>query len=314
MSLIELSGISLSYNGRPAVRELSFSVERGEVFGLLGPNGAGKTTTMLILSGLLEPHAGTIRLDGKKVDPTDRSVRRQLGLVPQDLAVYPDLTAVENLEFFGRLYGLTGRQLAGRAERALESVGLTDRRRDFVGTYSGGMKRRLNFAVSLLHEPKLLILDEPTVGVDPQSRNHLLDCVRALCRSGTTVIYASHYMEEVQAICDRAAIIDQGRLLVSGSLSELLSDVATQVIFDLEHLPETLCGELSEYATIHPGDNGASIVVFDVNGHDQSALQHRLLHVLTILERAGLQIRAVRTRHSDLERLFLELTGRSLRD
>ena len=197
MSLLEVNRLKKSFGTHLAVDEVSFTVGNGEILGLLGPNGAGKSTTIMMLAGLIEPDSGNIVLDGHTLSHSDRKSRQQMGIVPQDLAIYPNLTARENLRFFGGLYGLTGSDLRSRITEVLSQTGLADRQNDLTCEYSGGMKRRLNFGVALLHRPRLLILDEPTVGVDPQSRAHLLDCVRQLASGGMSVIYCSHYMEEV---------------------------------------------------------------------------------------------------------------------
>lgn len=221
INLLEVSHLRKSYGETMAVRDTSFHVAQGEILGLVGPNGAGKTTTLMILAGLLRPDAGSIQILGQPQDPDSPEFKRLLGVVPQDLAIYPDLTARENLRFFGQLYGLRGRTLQQRVDDVLERTQLTPNAHNLVRTYSGGMKRRLNFGVALLHEPQLVILDEPTVGVDPQSRAHLLASVRELSAAGMGVVYASHYMEEVEAICHRVAILDEGRLLACGTLAEL---------------------------------------------------------------------------------------------
>jgi ABC-2 type transport system ATP-binding protein len=219
-AMLSVAGIRKTYGERVAVDGLSFEVRRGETFGLLGPNGAGKSTTLLMLTGLLRPDAGRILLDGGS--PTEPAVRRSLGLAPQGLAIYPDLSAEENLAFFGRLYSLPRARLAERVEWALDLAGLPDRRRDRVVTFSGGMQRRLNLACALVHDPQVLLLDEPTVGVDPQSRNHIFEAIERLKKDGRTIVYTSHYMEEVERLCDRIAIIDDGRLLALDDLDALL--------------------------------------------------------------------------------------------
>src|SRR5580693_5413258 len=226
MNLLEVCNLRKTFGNLVAVEDVSFSVAAGEVFGLLGPNGAGKSTTMNMVVGLLAPDSGSIRLDGRELAPENRDLRMALGVVPQDLAIYPDLTARENLDFFGRLYGIRGRELKSRISEALSRTGLTSRANDRAANFSGGMKRRLNFGVALLHRPKLLILDEPTVGVDPQSRAHLLDCVRDLSREGIAAVYASHYMEEVETICQRVAIVDHGRVLACDHIKTLLSKMS----------------------------------------------------------------------------------------
>jgi ABC-2 type transport system ATP-binding protein len=220
--LLQVSHLRKSFGGTVAVDDLSLHVDGGEIFGLVGPNGAGKSTTMMILAGVRRADAGTVAIAGHPAGQGNRSVQRMLGVVPQDLAIYAEMTARENLEFFGELYNVPGTELERRIERVLGQVGLESHADQYVRTFSGGMKRRLNFGVALIHEPRLVILDEPTVGVDPQSRSHILDCVRQLASQGVGVIYASHYMEEVEAICRRVAVIDHGKLLAEGTLEELL--------------------------------------------------------------------------------------------
>ena len=206
-----------------AVDGVSFHIEPGETYGLLGPNGAGKTTTISIVAGLIPADRGTVTVAGKPMGPRQVHVKRHVGLVPQDLAIYPELSARENLVFFGRLQGMGGRELSRRVDEVLALIGLTDRAKDATKEYSGGMKRRLNIGVGLLHRPTLLILDEPTVGVDPQSRNAILESVEALSVEGMAVLYTTHYMEEAERLCDRIAIIDSGRLQAEGTRNELIT-------------------------------------------------------------------------------------------
>jgi ABC-2 type transport system ATP-binding protein len=222
--LLEVTHLRKSFGETVAVDDLSFHVETGEIFGLVGPNGAGKSTTMMILAGVRRADAGTVTIAGRAAGEGNRTAQRTLGVVPQDLAIYADLTAHENLRFFGELYDVPGAELQRRIERVLGQIGLASHADQYVRTFSGGMKRRLNFGIALIHQPRLVILDEPTVGVDPQSRSHILDCIRQLAAEGVGVIYASHYMEEVEAICQRVAIIDQGKLLAAGTLEELLGE------------------------------------------------------------------------------------------
>jgi ABC-2 type transport system ATP-binding protein len=229
-----------------AVDGLSLTVERGEVLGLLGPNGAGKSTTVNLAIGLLSPDSGRVAVEGSG-SPTDPAVRRRLGVAPQALALYDLLSGEENVRFIGELYGLTGARLQESVHKALEFVGLLDRRRSQAGTYSGGMKRRLNLAAALVHDPELLLLDEPTVGVDPQSRNQIFDNILTLKRLGRTIIYTTHYMEEAERLCDRSAVIDRGRLLALGTVQELLDThgVAPRMILQrgtLEEVFLTLTG------------------------------------------------------------------------
>ncbi len=221
MAMLDVRDVRKAFGATTALDGLSLEVRRGEIFGLLGPNGAGKSTLMSMVSGLLRPDGGEVRLHG--ASPAEPAARRGIGLAPQALALYDTLTARENLEFFGRLQGLSGARLRERVDAALAFVALADRQHDRAGGYSGGMKRRLNLAAALLHEPDLVLLDEPTAGVDPQSRNALFDNVEALRAQGRTVVYTTHYMEEVERLCDRIAIIDRGRVLAIGTLAELLA-------------------------------------------------------------------------------------------
>lgn len=319
MSRLDVVNLQKSFGSARVVNGLSFSVEPGEIFGLLGPNGAGKTTTMSIIAGLLQADAGEIRLNHQIAGTLSTEARQQLGLAPQDLAIYPDLTARENLEFFGKLYGLSGADLSRRCDEVLDQIGLTAQAGGSAGRFSGGMKRRLNFGVALMHRPPLLILDEPTVGVDPQSRNHLLDCVRQEAARGAAVIYASHYMEEVSAVCHRVAIIDHGRLLTLGPLHELLSQLTPEIsvrVRDLTAIARERLGSEVRYES--SGNEHTAETRLILNAHNSASngpgSTLPLRQALEILDAEQAQVIAIETRQSSLERLFLELTGRSLRD
>ncbi len=228
-AVLEVTDLRKQYGETVALNGVSLTVQRGEVFGLLGPNGAGKTTLLSIAAGLTRADSGSVKLFGEPFTRDTRSLRHLVGIGTQDLSIYPDLTARENLRFFGKLYGMGGKALESRVDEMLGAVGLTDRANDRTGTFSGGMKRRLNLAVAVVHAPKLLILDEPTTGVDPQSRNHIFERVKALNAAGLTVIYTSHYMEEVQALCKRIAVIDNGALRACDTLPNLLKRLDTTV-------------------------------------------------------------------------------------
>ena len=325
MSLLEARRLKKSYGSHLAVSDVSFSLEPGEVLGLLGPNGAGKSTTMMMLAGLLAPDEGEVILAGVPFDGRNREGRRRLGVVPQDFAIYPDLNAIENLQFFGRLYGLHGRELVARCDEVLERIGLVESATRASGGYSGGMKRRLNFGVALMHRPSVLILDEPTVGVDPQSRSHLLDCVRDQARSGVGVIYASHYMEEVQSICQRVAIVDHGRVLACDSISNLLKGLAADLILYVDDVPQAVAsvGGLARAGT---GSDGYPALILSSGdstdgdtangglpdgGHD---IGERVRLVLDRIHSAGAKVLRMETQQTNLERLFLDLTGSRLRD
>lgn len=298
-----------------AVDDLSFSVKRGEILGLIGPNGAGKSTCMMIIMGLLKADGGTIRLDGKPYDPRNPAMRARLGIVPQELAIYPELTAAQNLRFFGGLYGLRGRRLDKRVEYVLDLTGLTPNADHTPTTFSGGMSRRLNFGVALLHEPDFVILDEPTVGIDPQSRSNLLDCVRQLSTRGVGVLYASHYMEEVEAICHRVAIIDYGRLLKVGTLDELLDRSRTDLCIRSGKVPSELAAKFGDNAVVHTDSDGSCrILIQEQSDPGKEVRSVQLRRVLELLEGANVPLLDIETNATCLETLFLQLTGRKLRD
>ncbi len=281
--MLRLTNLRKAFGPIVAVDDLSLEIRRGEVFGLLGPNGAGKTTTINMAVGLLPPDRGSVELDGAGT-ACDPRVRGRIGVAPQSLALYDQLTGEQNVSFFGRLYGLGGRRLADRVSWALEFVGLTERRRSLVRTYSGGMQRRLNLAVALVHDPPLLLLDEPTVGVDPQSRNAIFDRIRKLQQQGRTVVYTTHYMEEAQRLCDRVAIIDRGELLACDTVDGLINAYGGSSVVKVEQADGT--------HTIETDDPLA----------DLNRLQRRSKLLRFELARP------------DLERVFLNLTVRHLRD
>jgi ABC-2 type transport system ATP-binding protein len=227
--LLRCEGLEKKYGDRLVVDHLSFQVKKGEIYGLLGPNGAGKSTTISMICGLLQPDAGKIEVQGMDIRKHMKEVQRLLGVVPQDIALYLNLSARDNLLFWGRMYDLKGKDLEEKVSESLEIVGLSDRAKDLVGTFSGGMKRRVNIAASIIHNPKLLIMDEPTVGIDPQSRNHILETVKQLNKEGMSVIYTSHYMEEVEFLCDRIGIIDRGKMIAQGTLKEIIQLIDEKV-------------------------------------------------------------------------------------
>ncbi len=310
-NILEADSLVKRFGDLTAVDGVSVHISEGETFGLLGPNGAGKTTSISIICGLLTADGGTVFVAGEEISPTSTRGRSAIGLVPQDLAIYPDLTAEENLEFFGHLYGMTGDPLRDRVDEVLELVGLADRRDDQTKEYSGGMKRRLNIGIGLLHRPRLLVLDEPTVGVDPQSRNAILESVESLSREGMAVLYTTHYMEEAERLCDRVAIIDEGRIQAEGTRRELVSMV----------------GEKDRVAIEGTGDlTGAAEALRGLNGvTDASASDHRidvlttnssaiLPELLSTVAASGGAITGVEVQEPNLEAVFLHLTGKALRD
>ncbi len=322
MSRLEVIELRKSFGSALVVDGVSFQVAAGEIFGLLGPNGAGKTTTMSMIAGLLEPDSGEVRFDGLPAASSSQETRKQLGIAPQDLAIYPELTARENLEFFAKLYGLGGHELHRRCDEVLDEIGLTSHADKCSDHFSGGMKRRLNFGIAIVHRPTLLILDEPTVGVDPQSRSHLLDCVRNEATRGMAVIYASHYMEEVSAICSRVAIIDHGRMLALGRLDELLQHMRQELTLQVRGLSPLARQSLTPLiqnvlatSVKNTASNEATLLIQEPeNNDDPKGLITELRRVLELLDAEQSELVSVETRQSSLERLFLELTGRSLRD
>jgi ABC-2 type transport system ATP-binding protein len=307
--VLAVTDVRKRYGQTAALDGVSLSVEAGELFGLLGPNGAGKTTLIKIACGLADADSGEVRLFGERFTRANRGLRRLIGIGTQDLAIYPDLSARENLRFFGRLYGLGGKDLETRIEDVLAAVGLTDRAGGRAGTFSGGMKRRLNLAAAVVHGPKLLFLDEPTTGVDPQSRNHIFRQVRALNAAGITVIYTTHYMEEAQLLCRRLAILDDGKLLASDSLPNLLKRLDGRVRLAIPDPPPAFAEGLAKLPgakKVTPRDNG-----FDVATH---SIRELLPALMTLANETGATITAVEPREPTLERVFLHLTGWELRD
>lgn len=307
--MLEVINVHKRYGATVALDGVTFRVAGGEMFGLLGPNGAGKTTLLSIISCLLEPTAGEVRILGRTVRPSDRALRRYVGIVPQELAVYGELTARENLTFFGELYGLGGTELRRRVEEVLAAVGLVDRADRRVDTFSGGMKRRLNLGAGLVHQPRLLLLDEPTTGVDPQSRNHLFQEIRRVNAAGMTVVYTSHYMEEVQELCPRIGIIDHGRLIACDTLPALLRQLSGRIRFRVPAWSPALRERIKQMPgvrlTEHDG-RPMELECQDVKGS--------LLRLLAVLTEMGVELTSVETEEPNLERVFLHLTGRALRD
>lgn len=311
MSFVRLHDVVKRYGDKLSVDHLSLTIKQGEVFGLLGPNGAGKSTTIKMISGLLQNDHGDIEIDGLSIRKNVLEVKSRIGVVPQEIAVYENLSAKENLLFFGKLYGLRGKELEARVDEALEFVGLSDRRSDKPGTFSGGMKRRLNIACAVVHGPKLIIMDEPTVGIDPQSRNHILESVRELNQRGATVIYTSHYMEEVEAISTRIGIIDHGRLIANGSLKDLMAQIAQEekLLVETENLSVAAVEEIGRHAAVKRVNREDGKLEIYLN-HSQAYLQD----ILFILSKNDVRIVSLKSVEPDLETLFLMQTGRKLRD
>jgi ABC-2 type transport system ATP-binding protein len=308
---IEVHDLRKSFGNQAAVRGVSFQASAGEVLSLLGPNGAGKSTTISMLSGLLRPDDGDACLDGRSIRNEPEAAKAALGVVPQDIALYPDLSARENLDFWGKMYGLRGQTLKERVDEVLRVIGLTDRQKDRVGTFSGGMKRRVNIGAALLHRPHIIIMDEPTVGIDPQSRRHILDNVKALNRQGMTVLYTTHYMEEAAELSHHIAIMDQGRVIACGTHDELIRLVGEQTRVDvaLSGATETLLEAWRQVEGVSKvaSQDGSAAVLCD----DSNRVLPRLFESAT---RHNARITAVNIQEPNLEAVFLHLTGKALRD
>ncbi|PDW05007.1 hypothetical protein CJ255_01000 [Candidatus Viridilinea mediisalina] len=311
--MLEVKDLFFQYPGasQPSVQGVSFAIRKGEIFGLLGPNGAGKSTTISMLSCLMPPGGGTVQIAGHDVVQHAHEVKQRIGLIPQELALYPALSAHDNLRYFGGIYGLRGRMLRQRVTEALAMVGLSNRTHDKVNTFSGGMKRRVNIAAGLLHRPEILFLDEPTVGVDPQSRNFIFDNVEALNREGMTIVYTTHYMEEVERLCQRIAIVDQGKLIALDTPRALIEALGGGVV--MLNVPEGTPESLDATLRTCPG----VLEVRRIDGRialNTQAVSQALTGALAALEAAGVALNGLQVLEPNLETVFLELTGRSLRD
>ena len=310
-SILVCDGLLKRYGERTAVDGVGFRIGPSETYGLLGPNGAGKTTTISMVCGLLERDGGEVQVSGRPVDIGTAEAKQAIGYVPQELAIYPELTATENLRFFGELYGMGGTALKQRITEVLEIIGLGDRAGERTDKFSGGMKRRLNIGIGLLHEPQLLVLDEPTVGVDPQSRNAILSSVEELGRQGMAILYTTHYMEEAERLCDRVGIIDEGRIIAEGTRRELTSMVGQRDRIELAASGELAAAadavrriEGVQEASVHEG--GLSLIVIDA--------RRILPRILEAVAAAETGVTSVEIVEPDLEAVFLHLTGRALRD
>ncbi|NNC91010.1 MAG: ABC transporter ATP-binding protein [Acidimicrobiia bacterium] len=308
--VLEARDLRKSFKDLHAVKGVSFHISTGETYGLLGPNGAGKTTTISMVTGLLERDAGEVTVDGQAITTTSTEPKRAIGYVPQDIAIYPDLTARENLAFFGRLYGMRANELSDRIDEVLEIIGLAERADDASEEFSGGMKRRLNIGIGLLHRPRLLMLDEPTVGVDPQSRNAILESVERLSTAGMAVLYTTHYMEEAERLCDRVGIIDEGEIKAEGTRAELVSmvgqrdEVRLAATGDLEAAVQA-AGAIPVVQDVSLNDEGIEMLV---DGADRALAE--------ILGAVGTHasVTSVEVDEPNLEAVFLHLTGKALRD
>jgi ABC-2 type transport system ATP-binding protein len=309
--MIDIGNVCKSYDGIEALKGISLRIERGEIFGLLGPNGAGKTTLMSILGTLLRPSSGSASIGGFDVVANPHEVRKLIGFVPQEISLYDDLSAYDNLMFFGSMYYVPRAELARRIDKALELVGLKERSHDRIGTYSGGMKRRVNMAVAMLHEPQVMLLDEPTVGIDPQSRMLLLDVVSSLARADRAIIYTTHYMEEAEKLCSRVAIIDEGRIAAVGSNDQLIDSIGELDIIDIES--GLLSDDAVEKCRARFGPEAASRHDGTLRVKIKDA-RRALPDLLVWLAQIGVEITSVNIRRPNLETVFLALTGKELRD
>ena len=311
--ILEVRDLAKKYGELMAVKGISFEVQQGEIFSLLGPNGAGKTTTISILSTLLSPTTGEAFVGGFSVTKKPMEVKRIIGVVPQEIALYNELSALENLKFWGQMYNISGKKLELRVAEVLEQIGLKDRAKEKIKTYSGGMKRRVNIGVGLLHKPKLLFMDEPTVGIDPQSRRAILDSVKELNDAGMTILYTTHYMEEAEELSDRVGIIDYGELIALGTQPELTAKVGEMDTLVL-HLgenedPKNLANALMDLPGVlqaNPVDHEVAIVT--------PSAEELLAPVVSRTNELGIHIYSVDMREPNLEAVFLHLTGRALRD
>jgi ABC-2 type transport system ATP-binding protein len=304
-AVLNVENLSKAYGSKQALRNVSFSVAAGTCFGLLGPNGAGKSTTMKIITGIIDGDDGTVTVLGHDSKREREKIRKEVGYVPQEITLYEKLSAFDNLVFFGELYGMKGAVLKKRIDEVLEQVGLADRAKDAVGTFSGGMKRRINFAAALLHKPNLIILDEPTVGIDPQSRNHIFNMISDLKKAGVTVVYSTHYMEEVETLCDHIAIIDHGQVIAQGSLEDLLEKYGRKSVY-VEAEGWSELPQLPYVKQIKEEKRGWMIET------------DHLLETMNNITKAALEqdiiVHQLEIKRPSLETVFLSLTGTTLRD
>ncbi|MDE5417343.1 ABC transporter ATP-binding protein [Labilibaculum sp. DW002] len=308
--MLVAKNLSKSYNDVKALSNVSLSIKEGELYGLLGPNGAGKTTTISILSSLLKPDGGEVLYQDKSLYKNTSECKKIIGVVPQEIALYEDLTAIENLKFWGTLYGIKGKQLQSKTDELLEFLGLADRKNHKIKTYSGGMKRRINIAAALLHDPKIVFMDEPTVGIDPQSRNLIFEVIEELHSRGLTMIYTTHYMEEAERLCDRIGIIDEGRIITEGSLDELkkASSVKEEIQVKFTNPQKT------DLVSMNNHFNGQLSIQDNQMILSTSKTNTDLPELIQLCTNANLQLEKLDVRSLSLESIFLELTGKSLRD
>ena len=311
MSIIEVKNVTKRFNDKLVLDNVSYEVNEGEIFGFIGPNGAGKSTLINIMTSLLVPDSGTIKICGYDVFKESIKAKECIGYVPQDLALMEDLNAYDNLEFFGALYGLRGKLLKERIAEALKITGLEDTKKQKVKKFSGGMKRRLNIAAAIMHHPKVLILDEPTVGVDPQSRNHIFSFIKKVCKEwGTTVIYTSHYMEEIEELCKRVFIIDLGKEIAYGDRENIKSSVFSnnKVMLEAQNINGELIVDLNKVKGVSKVSEREDNLTLTITS------EFKLGNVLSLLEKNNINIKKISYEEPKLEDVFLSLTGKTLRD
>lgn len=311
MDAIKIDGLIKRFGDFISVDNININIKEGEIYGLLGPNGAGKSTTIGIMCGLLKPTNGKIEILGVDVTKSMKNQNKLIGLVPQEIALYGELTAYENLKFFGQLYNLKGRELEESIDRVLDFIGLQDVKKKVTNTFSGGMKRRLNIGCALIHSPKIVIMDEPTVGIDPQSRNHILESVKKLNESGVTVIYTTHYMEEVEFICNKIAIIDKGKVIAEGTKEELKNIVSdtNKLVISVNYIDKLNLNNLKSIKGVR------LVEIVDGKLEITSSKEiNNLNEILMELSKEDIEILGIEKKEVNLETIFLALTGRKLRD
>lgn len=309
--IIEIKNLVKRYGDFLAVDNMNLNVKEGEIFGLLGPNGAGKTTTINTIAGLTKVDSGDIKIFGKSMKHHELEIKRNMGIVPQEIAVFEELTAYENVMFFGKLYGLKDGNLKDKVQEALNFTGLWDRRKDFPKNYSGGMKRRLNIACAIVHQPKIIIMDEPTVGIDPQSRNHILQSVKELNRLGSTIIYTSHYMEEIEELCTDITIMDHGKIIASGTKDELKALISSEdkISVEVSSVNYTLIDNIKKLQGVRECSNVGNVITIISNKNSKN-----LSKIIDIINEVDSEIISINIEKPTLEGVFLTLTGRTLRD
>ncbi|EGP5686736.1 ABC transporter ATP-binding protein [Enterococcus faecium] len=309
--IVEVEHLSKKFGTHIAVDEVSFAVMKGTILGLLGPNGAGKSTIINIITGLLNKTSGQISLFGKELSEKNRELRKRIGVVPQELALYYDLSAEENVRYFGGLYGLRGKDLQQATEKSLKLVGLWERRKDKPGKFSGGMQRRLNIAMAIVHEPEFVIMDEPTVGIDPQSRNYIIETIEKMRDAGKTLIYTSHYMEEVERLADTIVIIDHGKVIASGTEAELVNLITDKknIKITVANPQDVVLAELEQQSSVLQTNMEGNTLIVTV-AVESNALNHLLMDLI----KQGVEVDSVEQQRINLETVFLNLTGRKLRD